>query len=300
MISVQSCILCGSENLKLFDQREFKGYKVTNWLCQRCGLVTLSPRFSDEELAEFYSAEYRQIYQGSQEPTAKDLEVQRGRAKHLAGLAREALPQCATHLDIGCSAGLLIQAIAQIYSCTNTGVEPGDAYRNYCIRQGLTVYPNLETLKVKHRDKFDLITMSHILEHISDPVGYLIMLRTELLNSNGILLIEVPNLYGHNCFEIAHNYSFSPCTLKQTLQKAGFAVEQMKQHCLPRKTPRLLYLTAIARPLSNPSTAYCVRRNYPWLVHLQREAGLKGISVRELLQKRTQKSIERLFNGGSN
>ncbi|NJL36747.1 MAG: class I SAM-dependent methyltransferase [Leptolyngbyaceae cyanobacterium RM2_2_4] len=299
MISVQSCTLCGSKNLKLFDQSEFKGYSVTNWLCQYCGLVTLSPRLSDEELAEFYSAEYRQMYQGSQEPTAKDLEVQRGRAKHLAELAREALPQCRSHLDIGCSAGLLMQAIAQTH-CTTIGVEPGDAYRNYCIHQGLTVYPNLETLKVKQPDKFDLITMSHVLEHISDPVDYLIMLRTELLNSSGILLIEVPNLYGHNCFEIAHSYSFSPHTLKQTLQKAGFAVEQMKQHCLPRKTTRLLYLTAIARPFSHPSTAYRVRRNYPWLVYLHREAGLKGISAFELLQKRTQKRIDRLFNGSSN
>jgi SAM-dependent methyltransferase len=296
MISVQSCILCGSKNLKLFDQSEFKGYELTNWLCQRCGLVTLSPRLSDEELAEFYAAEYRQVYQGSQEPTAKDLDVQRGRAEHLAGLAREALPHCQTHLDIGCSAGLLMQAIAQTYSCKTFGIEPGDAYRNYCIRQGLTVYPDLETLKTKQSSKFDLISMSHVLEHMSDPVGYLVMLRTELLNSNGILLIEVPNLYGHNCFEIAHNYSFSPHTLNETLRKAGFAVELIKQHCLPRKTPRLLYLTAIARPLSQTSSTYRVRRDYPWLVHLHREAGLKGISVRELLQKRTQKKIDQLFN----
>jgi predicted TPR repeat methyltransferase len=214
----------------------------------------------------------------------------------LAGLAREALPHCQTHLDIGCSAGLLMQAIAQTYSCTTVGVEPGDSYRNYCIRQGLTVYPSLETLKDQQSSKFDLITMSHVLEHMSDPVGYLIMLRSELLNPNGILLIEVPNLYGHNCFEIAHNYSFSPHALSETLRKAGFAIERIKQHCLPRKTPRLLYLTAIARPLSRASTNYRVRRDYPWLVHLHREAGLKGISVRELLQKRTQNVWSSLRN----
>jgi hypothetical protein len=295
MISVQNCILCGSNHLKLFDQSEFKGYKLTNWLCQRCGLVTLSPRLSDEELAEFYAAEYRQLYQGSQEPTAKDLDVQRGRAEHLAGLAREALPQCVTHLDIGCSAGLLMQAVAQTYSCITVGVEPGDAYRNYCIRQGLTVYPNLETLKAKQSSRFDLITMSHVLEHMSNPVGYLIMLRTELLNSNGILLIEVPNLYGHNCFEIAHNYSFSPHTLKETLQKAGFAIGLIKQHSLPRKTSRLLYLTAIAQPGFSASTPYRVRRSAPWLVHLRRNAGLKGISVRELAQRQIQQKLKTFY-----
>ncbi|MBD2000665.1 hypothetical protein H6G00_29345 [Leptolyngbya sp. FACHB-541] len=51
---------------------------------------------------------------------------------------------------------------------------------------------------------------------------------------------------------------------------------------------------AIARPLSR-STTHHVRRDYSLLVHLHQEAGLKGISVRELLRKRTQKHIDQLL-----
>ncbi len=49
-----------------------------------------------------------------------------------------------------------------------------------------------------------LISMFHVLEHLPDPVGYLSALRQKFLEPDGWLLIEVPNLYAHDCFEVAH------------------------------------------------------------------------------------------------
>jgi hypothetical protein len=61
-------------------------------------------------------------------------------------------------------------------------------------------------------------------------------------------LLEVPNLYAHDCFEVAHLVSYSPHTLCQTVRKAGFEVSAIKQHGQPRSEVILLYLTLLARP----------------------------------------------------
>ncbi len=86
-ITVQHCPLCGGSRSNLFDRRSFRGQEVTNRICASCGLVFQSPRMADDELAAFYEQEYRQLYQGDQEPSAKDLAVQRLRGK-LHGMAQ--------------------------------------------------------------------------------------------------------------------------------------------------------------------------------------------------------------------
>jgi hypothetical protein len=68
------------------------------------------------------------------------------------------------------------------------------------------------------------------------------------LTRDGWLLLEVPNLYCHDSFEIAHLVSFSPHTLRQTVQKAGFEVVKLRAHGHPRSELLPLYLTLLACP----------------------------------------------------
>jgi SAM-dependent methyltransferase len=245
---VERCPLCGSPRSSLFDRRQFRGREVTNVLCRDCGLVYQSPRMNAAGLEAFYEEEYRQLYQGEAGPNAKDLAVQRGRAEALLAFAREGVNAPARHLDIGCSAGLLLSAFQKAYGCLALGVEPGEAYRRYAIRHGFTVYPSLEALQAEVQERFDLISLAHVLEHLPDPVGYLSHLRQELLNPNGRLLVEVPHLYAHDSFEIAHLVSYSPHTLSQVLQKAGFEVLYYQEHGQPRSDLLPLYITVLARP----------------------------------------------------
>jgi hypothetical protein len=90
--------------------------------------------------------------------------------------------------------------------------------------------------------------MAHVLEHLPDPVRYLAGLRESLLERDGWLLIEVPNLYAHDSFEIAHLVSFSAHTLRQTLGRAGFEIVALEAHGRPRSRILPLYLTTLARP----------------------------------------------------
>ena len=66
-----NCPLCASTRSILFDQRSFRQVLVSNRACLECGLVYQSPRMSDQDLEAFYEEEYRQVYQGSQEPSPR-------------------------------------------------------------------------------------------------------------------------------------------------------------------------------------------------------------------------------------
>jgi SAM-dependent methyltransferase len=245
---VQGCPLCGTSASSLFDERTFRGYAVSNRICQECGLVYQSPRMTEAESKLFYEAEYRQIYQGQAGPGAQDLAVQKARAEIILNFARRDIKQISRHLDIGCSSGALLERFRAFYQSQAYGIEPGDLYREYARAASLQVYASLDELLLANVGKFDLISMLHVLEHLPDPVVYLQTLREQLLNTTGWLLLEVPNLYAHDCFEVAHLVSFSRHTLFTVVEKAGYQIVHSQLHGLPRSQLIPLYITLIAKP----------------------------------------------------
>ena len=243
------CPLCESEKSELFDERLFRGHQVSNRICGNCGLVYQSPRMTTAELDDFYASEYRQVYQGDEGPTKKDLFIQNGRTASLLDFLSSQNIQPKRYLDIGSSSGIMLKRFQEYFNCEAVGVEPGDAYRDYARKLGLTIYADIADLKKTGENKFDLISMAHVLEHMPDPVGYLADLRRDVLSPSGGLLIEVPNLYSHESFEIAHMTSFSGHSLRQVMYKAGYQVVALKKHGQPRSELLPLYLTILAQPL---------------------------------------------------
>jgi SAM-dependent methyltransferase len=247
---IKNCPLCSSIQSIHFDTREFRGYQVTNKLCSNCGLVYQSPRMTDEELATFYEHEYRRVYQGSEGPLQTDLVVQGQRAENLLKFVQgEYIENVQRHLDIGCSAGALLIEFNKAFGCQSVGIEPGQVYRDYSKKRGLMVYDSLDSLD--EANDFDLISMAHVLEHLPDPVDYLSRLRKSTITPKGWLLLEVPNLYAHDCFEVAHLVSFSAHTITQVVEQAGFQINALIKHGRPRSSLIPLYITLLAQPDSD-------------------------------------------------
>jgi 2-polyprenyl-3-methyl-5-hydroxy-6-metoxy-1,4-benzoquinol methylase len=243
------CPLCSSERSVLFNEDYFLSTLVTNRLCKRCGLVYQSPRISAQAAEEFHSREYRLKAQaGKAEINPNELAVQRARAASLVELFRKTAKGATRHLDIGCSAGMLMQAFQAAFGCETTGVEVDAMFRPYARGQGLKVYETLDQLPAGRR--FDVISMSHVLEHIPDPVTYLRRLSSDYLDRDGWLYLEVPNLYGHVSFEIGHLVCYSPRTLKETLKRAGYRIVKMTRYGRPRSKLIPLYINVVARPAS--------------------------------------------------
>lgn len=271
---VAACPLCGSPRHTLFDTRVLHGYELTNRLCQACGLVFLSPRMSEEQLAHFYAEEYRDLYHQDKEPRAEDLAVQTARANHLLDLVRrQGVAQLQAHLDIGCSTGILLNTFKSQFGDRATGIELDEAHRAYAQNHGITVYPALVDLPGENEKQFDLVSLIHVLEHLPDPLQTLISLRSRWMATGGWLMLEVPNLYCHDSFEVAHLTSFSPATLSAMVEQAGFTVVRLAKHGQPRSDLLPLYLTLLARPATaSPSTPQPIHREAG--VHLKRQTGL--------------------------
>jgi 2-polyprenyl-3-methyl-5-hydroxy-6-metoxy-1,4-benzoquinol methylase len=286
---VTNCPLCGKTGSRPFDQRVFHGLPVVNRICAACGFVFQSPRMTEAELQEFYAAEYRRLYQGSEGPSAKDLAVQTQRADALLDFTRPylsgaaALSEDSLFLDIGCSAGKLLESFARAYHCRVVGVEPGDAYRAEDQRRGLDVYASLDGVEQAGQYPCDLISLIHVLEHLPDPVQYLAHLRQKLLKPDGALLIEVPNLYAHDSFEVAHLASFSAHTLVETLKQAGFELVALRKHGAPRSRLLPLYITVLARPLP--------------VSLLQAVAPERGVQLKRRVGMFRRRIVTRLFPG---
>jgi 2-polyprenyl-3-methyl-5-hydroxy-6-metoxy-1,4-benzoquinol methylase len=210
-----------------------------------CGLVYQSPRMTVAELDNFYKKEYRRVYQNDDGPISHDLSVQKARATNLINmLAESGVKKIYRHLDVGSSSGMLLEKMGDEYQCQSVGIEPGDAYRIYAEKRGLQVYPSLEA--AEEEQPFDLITMVHVLEHIPQPVAYLAELQKRYLADDGWLLIEVPNLYAHDSFEVAHLVAFSRHSLSQLVMQAGYSIRYLQVHGLPRSNMIPLYITMLA------------------------------------------------------
>jgi 2-polyprenyl-3-methyl-5-hydroxy-6-metoxy-1,4-benzoquinol methylase len=250
--TVTRCPLCENHRSLSFDRREVRGYLVEYRLCRDCGLVFQSPRMTEGESAAFYTKEYRLLQEGSTGPTAQNIKAQQKRVKALVDFARPVIPKVTRHLDIGCSLGILLQYFQTEYHNQAMGVEPGEAHRDQARKEGLTVYATMDDLEKAREARFDMISMSHVLEHLPDPVGTLTHLREALLTADGRLLLEVPNLYAHDSFEVAHLIAFSPHTLQEVLRRSGFIIDKFEQHGRPNSQILPLFLTVLCHPTGQP------------------------------------------------
>ena len=89
-------------------------------------------------------------------------------------------------LDIGCATGEFALA-AQAAGWEGSGVELADTARKQAADRGLHMYETLE----EPSDRFGLITMFHVLEHMIEPLPSLRRCR-ELVEIGGLLVIELP------------------------------------------------------------------------------------------------------------
>jgi len=138
-------------------------------------------------------------------------------------------------LDVGCGdGGFLAEACACGWKVL--GLEPDPKAAAIAKRRGVPVHlGGLECLNGQAQ-AFDVITLSHVIEHVPDPVQ---TLRDcwRLLKSGGQLWLETPNVnsLGHQVFgpnwrgleAPRHLVLFSPAALQRALSVAGFTASRV-------------------------------------------------------------------------
>lgn len=219
-----NCPICNLNNSQfLFNVDRFgKTYLVVK--CRNCDLIYVNPQPTPKELNEYYSQNYDYRYMWRQEESLKD------RSDVL--MITKFKPQKGTFLDVGCGSGLFLLAARRMGFAVK-GVDLSKkaiAYGRTKFHLNLT---RRSFLKLNKRKKFDVITMKHFLEHVTDPLIYIIKSK-KLLRNDGLLFLEVPNIDSFPakiCGRAwqwmtppAHLFFFSPKTIKMLLNEGGFKV----------------------------------------------------------------------------
>lgn len=228
-----NCNLCNSNEYELF--KEIDSHRLVK--CKRCGLVYLNPRLTPrQEVNEEYSADYYiKIFLRQESKTKEEIEEEVnkniGRAEEISGECNKG----GKILDIGCGLGFFMACLKR-YGWDVTGIDISEWATNFAKEKlGLNVFTGIIE-NIEFNTQFDVITIYHVLEHLSDPLKTLRRI-TEIIANEGILIIKGPNLasfdaiwHGRNWRgydDRTHRYYFTPKTYEMILEKAGFFIQKM-------------------------------------------------------------------------
>ena len=147
-------------------------------------------------------------------------------------------------LDVGCGTGRYLMTMAAA-GWQVEGVDLSPAAVRVCREAGLVVHHGTLPSVALEATSFDAVTLRATLEHVPSPLTTLRAARA-LLRPGGRLMIIVPNFgslavawFGSACFGLGlpwHLTHFTPYTLTRFLDKAGFAVEALRQRARPTFT----------------------------------------------------------------
>ena len=230
------CPVCETDDQVTIALRDRNGLPCTTTICRACGLVQTNPRFRDCDYADFYRHHYRPIMSDPGRESARvasreqfDEQVQSAAVLGRYRLISEVVGTKKIRiLEIGCGSGALIWHLERAgHQCLGLDYDE----KNLGVGQKLGLNLKVQTIDDLPKKSFDLIIMCHSLEHFGNPKDVLSKVRN-LLSSTGSLFVEVPNLrdvfFGPyrdlvNIFQFVHIFNFTPTSLVNLMQKAGFA-----------------------------------------------------------------------------
>lgn len=227
------CIVCGgNEYMDLFSCSDFlvTHEKFNIVKCKNCHLKATFPSPDIHTLPSYYkSDEY-----SSHSESARTLVDVIYRVVRLR-MIRKKYKWINTYigggnlLDIGCGTGELLEYFRK-RKWDVKGIEPNDKARMLAEEKNLIVLETLEEI-LHSKERYSVISMWHVLEHVPDPNQYLTIIRN-ILDEKGVLVVALPNpesldakIYGPDwaAYDVPrHLFHFNPMNVEQLFKKNGF------------------------------------------------------------------------------
>lgn len=233
-----NCVLCHSkdfifflENMEDFEYGMKGEFRLAK--CRSCGLISLVPLSTTEELLNFYPESYH-CYNNPISNFTKLLV-----AFSLKKQAREIVKLIGKQgvvLDVGCAKGEHFEVFNKIGNWRLIGIDFNKRVAEEGRKKGRKIYcTTLEEFNYA-KESFDLVIMDHLLEHVTNPVSTL-KSANRLLKKNGYLIGSVPNInsldrlltgrYWGGYHFPRHVYHFTPQTLTKLFEKSHFNLEKV-------------------------------------------------------------------------
>jgi hypothetical protein len=281
--TLTECPICNNTYFSKFEKCVHFDVDLNYCICNKCYTVFQTPRIPEKDMSSFYASKYRTLYLEQAEPRPQELDVQTKRATHLIDFLVHNRLNLKSHLDIGSGSGALLKESRSRFQCDVSGIEFDDAHRAFASKNGIRMYESLDRWEIDTVGKVELVSLSHVLEHLSYPVSYLSRIRQTILQENGYLLIEVPNLYIHPSLEIAHTFAFSTTSLQNTIEQAGFLIIDKKLHSTPGNSTLPLYVTVLAKSVSSGDFGHMIIDKY---ARLKRNVGRSAYETERIFRRR--------------
>ena len=228
-----ACIICHSAGLAYVNAlRDDDNYWAAR--CNTCGHIQVTPLPTVEEDEKYYQNNeiYRKLIQKSAMDDTALMYKMEPWADAQVKIVTELVPRDKSLLEMGGGYGFFVEKIrAAGYACT--GIELSD---EKCLmakqRAGIDlINANILDESFCMAEKFDVVCLFGVLEHIADPVGLLKQVRKFLVDG-GKLILTVPNVdqwlnqysggyYNHHFFR-GHLHYFSKDTLTNVIQLAKY------------------------------------------------------------------------------
>lgn len=220
-----TCSLCNSVKAICIAKKEWHGLPLDTVVCYKCGLVRSYKQLDEESLKIFYSEYYRGIYDAKETINAR-----------YEWLANSESPKFLSKdkvvVEIGCGGGWNLIPFEK-NDFRHYGFDYDVSLINQGRQKGLNLFHGgIEEAK-RMGIKADYLILDQVLEHVSDPVNFLVELK-EILNKGAIVNIYVPSLdlllWGYSDYDLlgtlqlAHNFLFDEFTLKALARKAGLSI----------------------------------------------------------------------------
>jgi SAM-dependent methyltransferase len=265
---VTACHICGSAKLEPLIQKGTPFRLVSSdvqpvvgaaefSLCSHCLTVQKTATPAWQAMAEHVYANYDINHQSQgAEPTIFD--SAKGSGPRSLILLRNfletgELAEEGRLLDIGCSNGNLLQTFHSLRPRWKlSGAELVDQWK-----ETVLALPGVEAFysgpDPAYAGRFDVISLSHVLEHIPDPIPFLEAISGHL-TPGGRLLLVVPNLRQNPSDLIIadHCSHFDEDSLAYVAGKAGLGIELLSSTMLPKE---LVAVLSLRRPACAPDVA---------------------------------------------
>lgn len=214
---------------------------------QPSGLIRFYPPRSAQALSELHASPT--YFEHPYFEARRDLSRETLVAKHrdlLKRIAAGGKLEGLRLLDVGCDTGALLLVGRDEFGMQVAGVEVSPAAVNVAGQQGLEVHQGLiQNLDLPH-NRYDIITLIDVIEHVSNPADLVChlyrLLKTDgklyiatadhdaLINAIGLWLYHLVGQRAGFLLEKLyipyHEYYFTQATLAALIQRCGFEVHQ--------------------------------------------------------------------------
>ena len=240
--TLTACPICGGTDIPGLVSIRDLGIDSGYSNCQRCGQLFLNPRMSDEQTVKYYAGMYRDgLMSRSPGFMENDTNLQKSRAAAQMPFIKAIIGDRKSAIDIGCSLGYLLQGLEGLGLDVLYGIEPDTRYHDYFPANRYWTFDDIS--EVKADKTFDIVTLSHSLEHLNRPREFLIDLLEKHAHQDTIVMVDVPNTETHRgSYRIHHPYAFTPFTLQGLFARIGWATVQMSFYGLEREGPEKKYM----------------------------------------------------------